>query len=419
MLVLSSVSFTSANRRAVMAKQQKKKSGTETKKVLDDEKINIMLLGTSGSGKSTLINAFLNTKFEKAPTGTGTAITDRIDVYGDLSRLPFRMIDTPGLEYSHKRQNWLTKEIKKWLKDSVKNPDPKTIIHTIWFCVDGSNKRLPEETLDYLKTVSNFWENVPIIFVSTKTYFEEDIKENEKMIEDALDRFGRDKINVKAVISVLAEKKGQVQPMGIDELRNITEHLAPEAKAIFERNWKEKIKSSKRFEANKIVVSRAATAAATDVVKTKGVSAVVSGIQTEMFNNIAKIYEVNDDNTIKTIAAEIMGANAVAIVGKKLAEKAVILAQGKWKIAAKAVTAAVSGVITLTLGEIGIVVFENIFMGDLDVENTDWDKYVEAIIKDKSFTERLKKIKGAIKDKDGDSLVDELIDLVGKVNVAK
>ena len=166
-----------------MANKSEKKKSNETKKVLDDKRLNIMLLGTSGSGKSTLINAFLDTKLEKAPTGIGTAITDRIDVYGDLSKLPFRLIDTPGLEYSHKRQNWLTKEIRKWLKESVKNPDPKTIVHTIWFCVDGSTKRLPEETLRYLQTVSDFWENVPIVFVSTKTYFEEDIEENRRMIE--------------------------------------------------------------------------------------------------------------------------------------------------------------------------------------------------------------------------------------------
>lgn len=403
-----------------MAKKVEKKKGNETKKVLDDKKINIMLLGTSGSGKSTLINAFLNTKLEKAPTGVGTAITDRIDVYGDLSKLPFRLIDTPGLEYSHKKQNWLTKEIKKWLKDSVKNPDPKTIVHTIWFCVDGSTKRLPEETLRYLQTVSNFWENVPIIFVSTKTYFEEDVEENRKMIDSALNKFGREKINVKAIISVLAERKGKSEPMGIEELKETTEQLGPEARSTFEKNWKDKIKNSKRFDANAVVISRSAGAAAADVAKSKGnVSSVVTGIQVEMLNNIAKIYEIEDGNAVKNIVGGIMGTNAVAALGKNLARRAVDLAQGKWKIAAKAVTATVSGVVTLTLGEIGIVVFESIFMGDLDINNTDWEKVVEKIIKDKSFTERLKKIKGAIKNKDGDSLVDELIEMIGKINITK
>ena len=403
-----------------MANNSEKKKSNETKKVLDDKRLNIMLLGTSGSGKSTLINSFLDTKLEKAPTGIGTAITDRIDVYGDLSKLPFRLIDTPGLEYSHKRQNWLTKEIRKWLKESVKNPDPKTIVHTIWFCVDGSTKRLPEETLRYLQTVSDFWENVPIIFVSTKTYFEEDIEENKRMIDSALNKYGRDKINVKAVISVLAERKGDIEPFGLEELRETTEQLGPEARSTFEKNWKEKVKSSKRLEANAVVLSRSAAAAAADVAKSKGgVSSVVSGIQIEMLNNIARIYEIDDGNTVKNIVGGIMGTNAIASLGKNLARQALVLAKGKWKIAAKAVTATVSGVVTLTLGEIGVVVFESIFMGDLDINNTDWDKVVENIIKDKSFIERLRKIKGAIKNKDGDSLIDELIELIGKVNVTK
>lgn len=389
------------------------------KKMLDDDKINIMLLGTSGAGKSTLINAFLDTKMEHAPTGIGTAVTDRIDVYGDLSRLPFRLIDTPGLEYSHKKQNWLTKEIKKWLKDSVKNPDPKTIIHTIWFCVEGSHKRLSESTLEYLKTISKFWEGVPIVFVSTKTFFEEDAAENKKMIEDILEEYGKDNFNVKAVIPVLAEKKDQIEPMGLEELRAVTEQLAPEAKSIFVRNWKEKLSGKKRLEANKVVVSRTLAAIGADIAKTGGVSKVVSPIQMEMFTHIADIYEINDDNTIKNIATKIMGANAIATVGKKLAEYAEKFAKGKWKLAAKAAKATVSGVVTLTLGEIAIGVFEGMYKGSIDVENTDWDKYVETAIQDKGFIDRLKKLKDAIKDKDGDTFVDELIELIGKVGVSK
>ena len=240
------------------------------------------------------------------------------------------------------------------------------------------------------------------------------------MIDSALNKYGRDKINVKAVISVLAERKGDVEPFGLEELRETTEQLGPEARSTFEKNWKEKVKSSKRLEANAVVLSRSAAAAAADVAKSKGgVSSVVSGIQIEMLNNIARIYEIDDGNTVKNIVGGIMGTNAIASLGKNLARKALVLAKGKWKIAAKAVTATVSGVVTLTLGEIGVVVFESIFMGDLDINNTDWDKVVENIIKDKSFIERLRKIKGAIKNKDGDSLVDELIELIGKVNVTK
>ena len=43
-----------------------KKQSEEFKRILDDNKINVLLLGTSGAGKSTLINAFLDTSKEEA-----------------------------------------------------------------------------------------------------------------------------------------------------------------------------------------------------------------------------------------------------------------------------------------------------------------------------------------------------------------
>lgn len=379
-----------------------------------------MLLGASGSGKSTLINAFLDTKLEKAPVGVGKAKTDKIEVYGDLSGLPFRLIDTPGLEYNKKRQSWLIKELKKWMKGSVKNADPKTIIHTIWFCAESTNKRLPDEMLDYIHTVSEFWEDVPIVFVSTQAFFEEDAVENEQMIDAVIEEYGREKLNIKEIVPVLAEAKAGIDPKGLEELKEVTDRLAPEARNIFERNWREKCCKGKRLEANKIVISRTAAATAADAVKKKGhVSKIVSGIQLEMLNQIAEIYEIDDDNTIKSIATEIMGASAISALGQSLASKMVPLAKGKVKIAAKAVTATISGAITLTLGEIGIAVFESLYKGDLDLEDTDWDEYVEQIVKDKSFTNRLKKMRGAFKDKDGDSFIDELIELLPNINFTK
>ena len=58
----------------------KKKPQTKEKalyqKIIDlnDEKINVLILGTSGSGKSTLINALLEEDLAK--TGIGFAVTD-------------------------------------------------------------------------------------------------------------------------------------------------------------------------------------------------------------------------------------------------------------------------------------------------------------------------------------------------------
>lgn len=395
--------------------EKKYKKGTKANpdnKVLDDKKINIMLLGASGSGKSTLINAFIDTALERAPVGIGKAKTDTIAVYGEASNLPFRLIDTPGLEYNKKKQAWLIKELKKWMKNSVKNQDPKTMIHTIWFCVPSTYKRLPKEVLDYMHIVSQFWEHVPIIFVSTQAFFSEDESENEQMINEVIEEYGRDKLNIKAIIPVLAEKKAGIEPRGLAELKEATEQLGPEARKIFERNWKEKRCWGKRMEANKVVVGRVVLAMTADVVKKGSVSAIVSGIQAEMLSKVADIYEIEDDNTIKTIASALISSSAISTLGKKLADRAVLLARGKVKLAGKAVTAAISGAMTLTLGEIGITVYESIYKGDLDIENTNWNIYVEKILKDKSFINRLKSLKSALKKKDGDVIIDELVELL-------
>ena len=393
-------------------KFKKKSQAAADHRVLDDEKINIMLLGVSGSGKSTLINAFLDPALERAPVGIGKAKTDTIAVYGDASNLPFRLIDTPGLEYGKKKQAWLIKELKKWMKSSVKNQDPKTMIHTIWFCVPSTHKRLPKELLDYMQTVSRFWEHVPIIFVSTQAFFSEDESENERMIHEVIEEYGPDKLNIKAIIPVLAEKKAGIEPRGLDQLKEATQRLAPEARNIFERNWREKRSWAKRMEANKVVLSRAALAATADVVKKGPVSAVVSGIQKEMLSKIADIYEIEDDHAIKTIASALTSSSAISSLGKKLAERATFMARGKVKIAGKALTAAISGALTLTLGEIGITVYESIYRGNLDIANTNWNEYVEKILKDKSFINRLKNLKGAVQKKDGDTVIDELVDLL-------
>ena len=54
-------------------RKKQKKQSAKFKRILDDKKINVLLLGTSGAGKSTLINALVDKSKEEASTGTGQA----------------------------------------------------------------------------------------------------------------------------------------------------------------------------------------------------------------------------------------------------------------------------------------------------------------------------------------------------------
>jgi len=73
------------------------------------DKVNVLLIGNSGVGKSTLINAVLENKVAK--TSIGERGTVKMDVY-ESDSVPFRLIDSKGMEYSF----FWKFQIKKWIK---------------------------------------------------------------------------------------------------------------------------------------------------------------------------------------------------------------------------------------------------------------------------------------------------------------
>ena len=168
---------------------------------MNDDKINVLILGTSGCGKSTLINAILEAN--KAPTGIGEAITKEIAIYQNKA-LPFRMIDTVGYEYGIFKQNRIKRDIAKFSMEGVKTSNVEKLIHMIWFCIDGTTKRIDQEVLGYIKSVTNSWKNVPVIVVFTKSYSRVEIAENIDMAKAAIDKYNanhRRPLNVKSLIS--------------------------------------------------------------------------------------------------------------------------------------------------------------------------------------------------------------------------
>ena len=62
-------------------KKNEKKRAPKYEQIIamDDDKINVLILGTSGCGKSTLINSIL--EVNEAPTGVGEAVTKEIAIY--------------------------------------------------------------------------------------------------------------------------------------------------------------------------------------------------------------------------------------------------------------------------------------------------------------------------------------------------
>lgn len=267
--------------------------------VIDDQKVNVLVLGASGAGKSTLINAVLGE--EKAKVGDGAAVTKKMKLY-ERKDLPFRLIDTAGLEYSVVKQEKVKRELSGWSEEGLTRKDMTKLIHVIWFCIDAQSKRVSKESLDYLYRISKLWEGVPIIVVFTKSYATAAIKDNEAMYAKVMKRYRRKKkLNVKAVVSVVARElkindEYAVEAYGIDELKEKTAELIPDAQAINLNVMKNMSYKVRRDAAEKFVMAAKRSALTVTLLPTKRKSKeFLEPIQESMFRNVAKAYVLDEE----------------------------------------------------------------------------------------------------------------------------
>ena len=363
----------------------------------DDDKINVLVLGTSGCGKSTLINAILEAN--EAPTGVGEAVTREIAVYQN-DRLPFRMIDSVGYEYGLLRQAHIKKDIAKFCKEGVKSADVEKLIHVIWFCIDGTSKRISQDVLDYIKSVTNDWKNVPVIVVFTKSYSRFEIDENIAMAKKAFGKYNylhrRRPINVKGIIPVVAKEYKidndiNVFPMGLDTLVRRTIELVPEAKQLERSTIREIDLKLKNSMANTVIAASAAGAAAIGAIPIPiPDSTILVPLQTGMLTRISKIYGIQDKEASNEIVNTILKVGATTIAGRTLlsAFKAI----PGLGIAASVLNAAVAGAITLAAGEISNALFQKVYDNKLEMISVDWNKEIARM-----FNEYLPNIVSALK----------------------
>ena len=131
------------------------------------EKPNVVVIGNSGVGKSTLINSLFQSYV--AETSIGEATTKQMRVY-ENDALGFRIIDTIGFEPGLLNQSKAITAIRKWSKDSIKNDDTTHQINMIWYCIDGTSRKMFRKNIDMLAHATSVWKSVPIIVVITKSY---------------------------------------------------------------------------------------------------------------------------------------------------------------------------------------------------------------------------------------------------------
>lgn len=185
--------------------------------------ITIILTGKSRIGKSTLINAIL--KEDLAKTDEAQVCTVKRGLYSNKKIPYFRMIDTRGIELIEKYgiEN-IFKDIneicqdptivsKSWLSfKCFTNLPYKDNIQCIWYCVSDYN--LEKKEIELIKGLNKGQDILPIIFVYTKSYDQDDINKKEQILKEKYPNI--------PFHSVLAFDKEDLKSFGVEELIYIT-----------------------------------------------------------------------------------------------------------------------------------------------------------------------------------------------------
>lgn len=341
------------------------------------KKGNVLVIGNSGVGKSTLINAVLGDDY--AETGWGTeGTTKELKIY-ENEEIPFRIIDSVGFEPSFISRQRAIYAVKKWSAESAIEDKKEQQINVIWFCVDGTSRKLFDSTIKNLSSATSLWPSVPIIVTITKSYSVPERAENIQMVNNAFAKQKKSK-NLKAVIPVVASTyvlndTAYAVPDGITELIDKTNEFLPEG-----------IKAAKiDISAYKLNRRRAMAQSVVGVSTTAGVvvgavpipiadALILVPVETAEINAIALIYGITKDDESENFFHSILEAGTVSAAAKALisAMKAI----PGINIGATALNAVMAGSIAAAIGEGSIYAFEQVYLGNKSVSDVDWVKKV-------------------------------------------
>jgi len=354
---------------------------------------NVLVIGNSGVGKSTLINAVLGVE-EVAKTGYGiTGTTTELEIY-ESEQVAFRVIDSIGFEPSFFKEQKAINAVKKWSKNSAKNGKEDNQINVIWFCVDGTSRKLFPKAIQSLSRATAMWKSVPVIVVITKSYSVPERKENIEMVQNAFASQTRYSKNLKKIIPVVASiyelnETAYAAPEGITELIDITNELMPEGIKASANDIADFKLNRKRGLAQGVVGVATTSASVVGAAPIPVPDAMIlAPLETAEVNAIAKIYGIKNDDDSKRFINSIVEVGTVS-----LAAKSVVSALKALPIAGNILNAIIAGAIVAALGEGSIYVFEQVYLGKKTVKDIDW---VTKVMESKFTMELVERTKAAI-----------------------
>ena len=377
------------------------------------EKGNVLVIGNSGVGKSTLINAVLGEVVAETSCGAeGT--TKELKIY-ENSELSFRLIDTAGFEPSWLKEFQAIQAVKKWSKESATGKKNDKRINAIWFCVDGTSRKLFGKTISNLSAATRMWESVPVIVVITKSYSVPERNENIEMVQEA---FARQKTakNLKAIIPLVAatyvlNDAAYAAPEGVTQLIDQTNGILPEGMQAAEQDiYRYKLKR-KNIMAQSVIGTATTAGAIVGAVPIPFADAVIlTPTEVVEVNALGVVYEIGKDEKSKRFINSIIEVGTVGAAAK--ASISAIKAIPGINIAAAALNAVIAGVFVAIIGETSKYLFEQVYTGKRTLEDIDWaQKILESKLTNEAL-EKVNKLLGSVSDKTD---VKEITELVKKL----
>ena len=385
------------------------------------ERGNVLVIGNSGVGKSTLINAVFGEK--KAETGWGTkGTTVDLKIY-ESKIIPFRIIDTIGFVPSFIKEHKAINAVKKWSKNSAKEGHEDNKINVIWFCVEGTTRKLFPEAIKDLSRATSMWKSVPVIVVITKSYSVPEREKNIEMVNMAFANQKRYSKNLRKIIPVVASAfvlndTAFAAPEGITELIDSTNELMPEGIKASEKDVFTFILNRKRAFAHSIVGISTAAAVTVGAIPVPFADALIlTPIEIVEINALAQLYGINKGEDSKQFLNSIIEVGTVSIAAKTAISA--LKAIPGINLAACVINAIIAGGIVAAIGEGSIYAFEKVYIGEKSVADIDWVKKVMELRLSSQFIEQVtliaKKITKMDNPKDIGKVITDLLAIVFSV----
>ncbi len=377
---------------------------------------NVLVIGNSGVGKSTLINAVLGKDCAKVGYGSaGTTVN--LDIYGEEEEsAPFCVIDTIGFEPSWIKEKQAEYAVRKWSAESAKNTDRNTQINVIWFCVDGTTRKLFPKAIQNLSRATKMWASVPVIVVITKSYSVPERTENIEMVHNAFATQKKYAKNLKKVIPVVAStyvlnESAYAAPEGITELIDATCALMPEGMKAAETDVAQFKLNRKRALAHSIVGAATAGAVAVGAIPIPIPDAtILTPLEIAEVNALAQIYGINKDEKSKKFLHSIVEVGTVGAVAKNAIN--LLKAIPGINLGASVLNAVIAGSIAAALGEGSIYAFEQVYLGEKTTDDIDWvKKIVEAKFTEQFISKASDILKTTTEKMDGKEIAKQVLEL--------